>query len=132
MAFSIRDAMIKAGMAQAPTKPKKVRQRYEPAPDKPNPPPFEAPPIGQVVKTKSIGPRVQMSCVECDRTFFPDDLEHKQFGRYEECGPCAKEYDKTERLQGEMIFDHKTAPTLEIKGRPCKLTPEEIASMRRR
>ena len=35
------------------------------------------------------------------------------------------------RVRGQMVWLHKTAPILEIEGRP-RLTPEEIASGRRR
>lgn len=36
------------------------------------------------------------------------------------------------RVKGKMIWDHKTAPVLEIEGQGTLLTPDEIAALRRR
>ena len=50
------------------------------------------------------------------------------------CLACASANDELgpERLTGRMIFDHKTAPSLEIDGRPTKMTADDIAANRRR
>ena len=41
-----------------------------------------------------------------------------------------REQDDVPRVRGQMVWLHKTAPILEIEGRP-RLTPEEMANGRR-
>ena len=100
----------------------------------PTPPPqWEAPPPGRIVERRpgSSVPE-SIACSECKRPFDPTSPEHKPFGRRDQCGPCAREEEAgPPRKRGQMVWTHKTAPTIEIEGGPT-LTPEELAAMRRR
>jgi len=94
---------------------------------------FEAAASGKIVETARPDAAVEMlTCVECGETFDPSAAEHKRYGTSDRCGPCAQaEAPGPRRKRGQMVWTHKTAPTLEIEGGQ-KLGPEELAAMRRR
>lgn len=94
---------------------------------------FEAAATGKIVE--SARPHVAVEavvCVDCGEPFDPSAAEHKRYGTSDRCGPCAQvAAPGPPRKRGQMVWTHKTAPTLEIEGGP-KLGPEELAAMRRR
>lgn len=82
----------------------------------------------KVVRRDAPRPSVHL-CESCDQTFRPviaGDLECA------ECRAAALGRPDAEKKTGEMVWTHKTAPTLQINGEPEVLSPDEIASMRRR
>jgi hypothetical protein len=96
-------------------------------------PSWEAPPSGQIVGDERAATQPQRTaCTDCGEPFDPDSPEHKPYGRNDQCVDCARNEDAgPTRKRGQMVWTHKTAPTLEIEGAP-PLTPEELAAMRRR
>src|SRR5215813_496550 len=94
---------------------------------------FEAAASGKIVETARADVAVErVICAECGEPFDPSAAEHKRYGTTDRCGPCAQaEAPGPRRKRGQMVWTHKTAPTLEIEG-GAKLGPEELAAMRRR
>jgi hypothetical protein len=98
----------------------------------PAPPPWEAAATGQVVERSATEARPPtVACVDCGEPFDPTSATERAAGRVDQCARCADEDAGPPRKRGQMIWTHKTAPTLEIEG-GRKLTPEELAAMRRR
>lgn len=94
---------------------------------------FEAPATGKIVESARADVAVEkVVCVDCGEPFDPSAAEHKRYGTSDQCGPCAQAAAPgPKRKRGQMVWTHKTAPTLEIEGGQ-KLGPEELAAMRRR
>jgi hypothetical protein len=100
------------------------------------PPPrarWEAEATGKIVETARADVAVEeVVCSDCGELFDPSAAEHKRYGKSDRCGPCAQTAEPgPRRKRGQMVWTHKTAPTLEIEGGQ-KLGPEELAAMRRR
>jgi hypothetical protein len=146
MATSWKDALVKAGLVKPEEtaegkrerdwRERRAREAAEVAArlaDPTLPPRWEPAPTGHIVDSSAAPrPSEPVVCARCGEPFDPTAAEHKQVGRTGECGSCvAGEATGPKRKRGQMVWTHKTAPTLEIEGgRP--LTPEEIAAMRRR
>src|SRR5262245_38643085 len=146
MAQSFTDALLKAGVVRPEDTPDarrerewRERQRREAAEaeerlaDSRPLAQWEKPAQGQIVESRRVvAQRPSAICAECGDPFDPSAPEHKTVGRNDQCGPCARgETPGPRRKRGQMVWTHKTAPTLEIEGgRP--LGPEELAAMRRR
>jgi hypothetical protein len=146
MASSVSDALIKAGLVKPDETAERRREREwserraheaeEVAArlaDPTLPPRWEPAPAGRIVDSRVPAPPPELVvCARCGEPFDPTAAEHKGVGKSDECGPCAAEEAAGPRKKrGQMVWTHKTAPTLEIEGGRA-LTPEEIAAMRRR
>jgi hypothetical protein len=147
MARSLTDALLKAGVVRAEDTPaarqeKAWRERQaERASEVATrlaeaelPPAWEsaATPADAVDSAESGGDTKLTVCADCAEPFDPESAEHRPHGRADQCGPCARgEAPGPRRKRGQMVWTHKTAPTLEIEGGPT-LSPEELAAMRRR
>jgi len=94
---------------------------------------FEAAATGHIVESARADVAVEkVVCVDCGEPFDPSAAEHKRYGTSDRCGACAQTAAPgPRRKRGQMVWTHKTAPTLEIEGGQ-KLGPEELAAMRRR
>ena len=142
----MKDALLKSGVikkedTQEARQAKERRERQQREQEElarrmsdENPlPRWEAPPTGRIVDSNLEAPAdAELVCTDCAEPFDPTSAEHKPFGRADQCGPCARgEEPGPRRKKGQMVWTHKTAPTLEIEGGPT-LSPEELAAMRRR
>jgi hypothetical protein len=58
---------------------------------------------------------VRIACRDCSNEFDPKTTAGRQYGYVNQCNDCADPEKEVERLGGNMIWEHKTAPTLEIK-----------------
>jgi hypothetical protein len=92
----------------------------------------DAPRSEAVPSADGVGRARLAVCADCAGRFDPESAEHRPHGRADQCGPCARgEAPGPRRKRGQMVWTHKTAPTLEIEGGP-RLSPDELAAMRRR
>jgi len=146
MSKSFTEALLKAGLIRPEDTPEtqqeerwRERQKQEAAEvaaRMAEPPPqtrWEPPAPGKIVDSaRPEAPAQTVVCTECGDPFDKSSMEHKPYGRSDQCGPCARgEEPGPTRKRGQMVWTHKTAPVLEIEGGP-KLSPEELAAMRRR
>jgi hypothetical protein len=146
VARSLKDALVDAGVVSPQDTPearrareqreRRAREEAEIAARMDEPPSrlaWEAPPSGRIVEGEEpSSPAAEAICADCGEPFEPDSSEHRPYGTAEQCGPCARgEEPGPRRKRGQMVWTHKTAPTLEIEGGPA-LSPEELAAMRRR
>jgi len=146
MAHSFTEALVRAGVIQPEDTPearaerewqeRRRRQAAEAAArmdETDTRADFEAPASATIVERgREDVPAPRMVCADCGEPFDPTAAQHKPFGRTDQCGPCALgETPGPKRKRGQMVWTHKTAPTLEIEGGPT-LSPEDLAAMRRR
>jgi len=66
---------------------------------------------------------------ECRLCGFDFDPAGRPAGKRDVCRNCEND---VQLVQGDMIWTHKTAPVLQIRGRQAAITPQEHAAMRRR
>jgi hypothetical protein len=147
MARSLTDALLQAGVVRADDTPaarqerawrerqaERAREVAARMAEAELPPAWEgaATPAEAVDSAGSDGGARLTVCADCAEPFDPESPEHRPHGRADQCGPCARgEAPGPRRKRGQMVWTHKTAPTLEIEGGP-RLSPEELAAMRRR
>jgi hypothetical protein len=147
MARSFTDALVRAGLIRPEDTPSARDERawrerqakrtrdVETRMDDATPLPSWEPAAMRSEAVQSAGatsPTRAAACADCGEAFDPESAEHRPFGRADQCGSCARgEVPGPRRKRGQMIWTHKTAPTLEIEGGP-RLSPDELAAMRRR
>ena len=145
MAQSVVEALLKAGVIRPEDTPEtqqdqrwRERQKQDAAEiaarmAEPPPPRWEPPAPGKIVESpRPEAPAQTVLCTECGDAFDASSIDHKPYGKSDQCGPCARgEEPGPARKRGQMVWTHKTAPVLEIEGGPT-LSGDELAAMRRR